>query len=198
MGDAYAVESWVYVPHGLELFFVDQMGGGRYDYPLATLVIDANNAASEATSVTRRQEQYHPRKRAADLIARSPEVYTHDFGGDPLEYAFDAVSFRGDGGATEVELSFSIPAWQFGDISDDKGDRSWLDNQFTLRDPVQTPAFSRKFRFGPIARPERPQGNREFTGGGRYAGRKHRSAFRIVHRRRGDAGRGHAAHRGVQ
>ena len=152
----YVVESWVYVPHDLELFFVDTLKDGRFDYPLQTV--------SNFTSDMVRQNRYHPRKRAADLIDRSPEVYTHDFGGEPLEYAFDAVSFRGDGGATEVELSFSIPSWQFGDVSDEKGDRSWLDNQFTLRDPVQTPAFSRKFRFGPIARPERPQGNREFTG----------------------------------
>ncbi len=164
MGDAYTVESWVYVPHGLELFFVDQMGGGRFDYPLSTLVVDANAAANEATNVTRRQEQYHPRRRVTELIARSPEVYAHDFGGEPLEYAFDAVSFRGEGGSTEVDLVYSIPVWQFDDITDEKGDRTWLNNQVILRDSVQTPAFSRKFRFGPIARPERQAANQEFQG----------------------------------
>ena len=164
MGDAYAVESWVYVPHGLELFFVDQMGGGRYDYPLPTLVADANAAANDGTNVSRRQEQFHPRRQAAALIARSPEVYAHDFGGEPLEYAFDAVSFRGTGGATEVDLSYSIPVWQFDDITDGKGDRTWLENQFSLRDSVHAPAFSRKFRFGPIDRPERKLGNQEFQG----------------------------------
>ena len=164
MGDAYAVESWVYVPHGLELFFVDQMGGGRYDYPLATLVVDANIAANEATGVSRRQEQFHPRRRAAALIARSPEVYAHHFDGEPLEYAFDAVSFRGAGGATEVDLSYSIPVWQFDDITDGKGARTWLENQFTLRDSVHAPAFSRKFRFGPIDRPERKLANQESQG----------------------------------
>ena len=164
MGDAYAVESWVYVPHGLELFFVDQMGGGRFDYPLPTLVTDMVVVGKSATDLTRRQEQFHPKQRASELIARSPEVYEHDFGGELLEYAFDAVSFRGDGGATEVDLSYSIPAWQFGDITDKKGDRTWLDNQVTLRDSLQAPAFSRKFRFGPIARPERQVANQEFQG----------------------------------
>ena len=165
MGDgAYAVESWVYVPHKLELFFVDQMGGGRYDYPLPTLVVDANFAANNATDVTRRQEHNHPKRRAEELIAHSPEDYKHDFGGEPLEYAFDAVAFRGDGGVTEVDFSYSIPAWQFGDITDELGDRTWLNHQVTLRDSDFNSAFSRKFRFGPIARPERKLANQEFQG----------------------------------
>lgn len=152
----YVVESWVYVPYDLELFFVDMMKDGRFDYPLQT--------ASSFTSDMVRQNRYHPRQRVADLIARSPEDYRHDFGGDRLEYAFDAVSFRGDEGATEVDLTYSIPNWQFGDVTDDRGDRSWLDNQITLRDPVLTPAFTRKYRFGPIIRPDRQPGRQEFRG----------------------------------
>ena len=155
MGSSYMAESWVYVPHKLELFFVDQMGGGRYDYPLETLTIDESSDLTKLPGMASSQDMNHPRRRAAELIARSPEVYPHDFGGEPLEYAFDTVSFRGEAGSTEVDLSYSIPVWQFGDITDDKGDRTWLDNQVTLRDSVQTPAFSRKFRFGPVARPER-------------------------------------------
>ena len=152
----YVVESWVYVPHSLELFFVDTLKDGKFDYPLQTV--------SNFTGDMVRQDRFHPRQRAAELIARSPEDYTHDFGGDLLEYAFDAVSFRGEAGSTEVDLSYSIPVWQFGDITDDKGDRTWLDNQVTLRDSIHTPAFSRKFRFGPVARPERKLGSQEFQG----------------------------------
>ncbi len=152
----YVVESWVYVAHSLELFFVDTLKDGKFDYPLQTV--------SNFTGDMVRQDRFHPRRRSAELIARSPEVYTHDFGGELLEYAFDTVSFRGDGGSTEVELSYSIPVWQFGDITDDKGDRTWLDNQVTLRDSIHTPAFSRKFRFGPVARPERQLGSQEFQG----------------------------------
>ncbi len=152
----YVVESWVYVPHDLELFFVDTLKDGRFDYPLQTVSSNTNDMV--------RQERYHPRRRADVLIARSPENYPHDFGGEPLEYAFDAVSFRGDGGVTEVDLSFSIPAWQFGDITDEMGDRTWLNHQVTLRDSVFNSAFSRKFRFGPIARPERKLASQEFQG----------------------------------
>ncbi len=164
MGSLFIAESWVYVPHRLELFFVDQMGGGRYDYPLETLTIDESSGLTTLPGMASSQDMNHPRRLASALIASSPTDYRHDFGGDPLEYAFDAVSFRGDGGVTEVDLSYSIPVWQFGDITDDKGDRTWLDNQVTLRDSIHTPAFSRKFRFGPVARPERQLGSQVFQG----------------------------------
>ena len=164
MGSLFIAESWVYVPHRLELFFVDQMGGGRYDYPLETLTIDESSDLTELPGMASSQYMNHPRRLASALIASSPTDYRHDFGGDPLEYAFDAVSFRGDGGVTEVDLSYSIPVWQFGDITDDKGDRTWLDNQVTLRDSIHTPAFSRKFRFGPVARPDRQLGSQDFRG----------------------------------
>ena len=164
MGSSYNAESWVYVPHKLELFFVDQMGGGRFDYPLETLTVDESSDKTIQPDAIGRQDAVHPRRQAAALIARSPEVYAHDFGGEPLEYAFDAVSFRGEDGSTEVDLAYTIPVWQFDDITDGKGDRTWLNNQVTLRDSVQTPAFSRKFRFGPIDRPERQVANQEFQG----------------------------------
>ena len=152
----YVVESWVYVPHDLELFFVDALKDGKFDYPLKAV----NNFTRDMV----RQDRFHPRQRATELIARSPEVYTHDFGGEHLEFAFDAVSFRGDSGSTEVVLSYSIPVWQFGDITDEKGDRTWLNNLVTVRDTVQTPVLSRAYRFGPIDRPERQADNRELQG----------------------------------
>ncbi len=152
----YVVESWVYVLHDLELFFVDTLKDGKFDYPLKTV--------SNFTRDMVRQDRFHPRQRATELIARSPEVYTHDFGGERLEFAFDAVSFRGVDGSTEVDLTYSVPVWQFGDINDEKGDRTWLNNLVTLRDSVQTPALSRAYRFGPIDRPERQAGNRELQG----------------------------------
>ena len=152
----YVVESWVYVRHDLELFFVDMLKDGNFDYPLKTV--------SNFTSDMVRQDRFHPRQRATELIDRRPEVYAHDFGGELLEYAFDAVSFRGDSGSTEVVLSYSIPVWQFGDITDEKGDRTWLNNQVALRDSLQMPALSRAYRFGPIDRPERQAGNRELLG----------------------------------
>ncbi len=155
IGSSYRAESWVYVSHKMELFFVDQTGGGRFDYPLRTLAIDESSSSSAAFDGMRREEVFHPEKLAEELIERSPEVYKHDFGGEPLDYAFDVVTFRGNGIRTEMELTYSIPVWQFGDVSDGNGTETFLNHQVTLRDALSTPAFNQRFRFGPIERPER-------------------------------------------
>ncbi len=147
MGAGFATESWVYARYGLELFFVDQFGGGRFDYPWGNLL------SSQREMV--RQEQFSPRRLAEELIAKAPEEYLHDLGGGPLEYAFDAVSFRADNGATELDLSYSIPVWQFGDVTDGLGNRTRLEHQVILRDSDMSPRFSHAFGFGPFDRPKR-------------------------------------------
>ena len=147
MGTGYATESWVYVDYGLELHFVDQFGGGRFDYPWPNLL-----SSLEAMV---RQERFSPRRLATELIKRRPEEYLHDFGGEPLEYAFDAVTFRTDNGATELDLSYTIPVWQFGDVSDGKGTSTMLEHHVTLRDSTMSPNFTHEFGFGPFDRPER-------------------------------------------
>ena len=155
IGSSYRAESWVYVSHEMELFFVDQAGGGRFDYPLRTLVIDESSTSSAAFDGVRREELFHPEKLTEMLIERSPEAYRHDFGGEPLDYAFDVAAFRGNGRKTEMELTYSIPVWQFGDVSDGNGTETFLNHQVTLRDSTYSPAFNQRFRFGPIERPER-------------------------------------------
>ena len=147
MGAGYATESWVYARYGLELFFVDQFGGGRFDYPWGNLLTNQQEMV--------RQERFSPRRLAEELIAEAPEEYLHDFGGDQLEYAFDAVSFRSDDGYTELDLSFSIPVWQFGYVSDGRGSRTRLDHWVTLRDSTMSPQFTHEFGFGPFDRPKR-------------------------------------------
>ena len=155
VGETYKVESWVYVPHNLELFFVDQMGGGKFDYPLQT-IYEGGDPLGVITGfkLMRRNDTHHPQRVAANLIAERPEEYLHDFGGDPLEYAFDAVTFRADDGATELDLSYSIPVWQFGDVSDGRGNSTRLEHQVTLRDSTMSPAFTHTFGFGPFDRPK--------------------------------------------
>ena len=155
MGSTYRAESWVYVTHDMELFLVDPTGGGRFDYPHRTLQINANSNAIAALGEMRREETLHPKKVADRLIEHTPEGYDHDFGGEPLDYAFDVVTFRGNGIRTEMELTYSIPVWQFGDLGDGKGSETFLSNQVTLRDFESSPVFNQQFRFGPIERPKR-------------------------------------------
>ncbi len=147
LGAGYATESWVYARYGLELFFVDQFGGGRFDYPWGNLLTNQQEMV--------RQERFSPRRLAEELIAESPAEYLHDFGGDLLEYAFDAVTFRTDNGATELDLSYSIPVWQFGEVSDGRGNSTRLEHLVTLRDSTMTPEFTHEFGFGPFDRPKR-------------------------------------------
>ena len=147
MGAGYATESWVYARYGMELFFVDQFGGGRFDFPWGNLLTNQQEMV--------RQERFSPRRLAKELIAKAPEEYVYDYGGAPLEYAFDAVSFRTDNGATELDLSYSIPIWQFGEVSDGRGIRTRLEHLVTLRDSTMSPQFTHEFGFGPFDRPKR-------------------------------------------
>ena len=155
MGPSYRSESWVYLAHDMELFFVDQMGGGRFDYPLRTLMISTEPENSVVFNAIQKEEMHHPQRVAERLIERSPEDYEHDFGGEVLDYAYDMATFRGQGKQTVVELTYSIPVWQFGDVTDGNGSETFLRNQATLRDSVSKPVFTQKFRFGPIERPKR-------------------------------------------
>lgn len=155
MGSTYRAESWVYVTHDMELFFVDPTGGGRFDFPQRTLQIDAGPLATTALGEMHREATLHPRKVVDTLVDQTPERYDHDFGGGPLDYAFDVVTFRGDGIRTEVELSYSIPVWQFGDTTDGKGPVTFLNSEATMRNAEFSPVFNQRFRFGPIERPTR-------------------------------------------
>ncbi|MXW04670.1 MAG: tetratricopeptide repeat protein [Gemmatimonadetes bacterium] len=143
----YTVESWVYVQHDMELFFMDLLNNGKFDYPLGTADLFVGDMV--------REHRYHPTKVAAALIEKTPEDYAHDFGGESLDYAFDITTFRGAGDETVMELAYSIPVWQFGDVTDGQGTETFLSNQATLRDSAFSPAFNQKFRFGPIERPKR-------------------------------------------
>ena len=155
MGPSFRSESWVYVAHDMELFFVDQMGGGRFDYPMRTLMISTQPENNVAFNEIQKEELHHPQRIAERLIERSPEDYAHDFGGEALNYAYDINTFRGEGNKTLMELTYSIPVWQFGDVTDGKGYETFLSNQATLRDSVHKPVLAQKFRFGPIERPKR-------------------------------------------
>jgi hypothetical protein len=156
---AHATESWVYVRHKLELFFVDQRGNGIYDYP--DIMMDPT--ALFNLGVASRQERFHPETIVEYLISRVPDAYTHEFGGEPLQFVFDTVSYRGQDNQTEVELTYSIPTWQLGSVQDGQGLRTWLNSHVTMRDADFQPVVAHVDRFGPIERPTVPQAQRQFN-----------------------------------
>ena len=141
----FLAESWVYLEHDLELFFVDQVGVGKFDYPLQ--VHETNITESVV------QEKYHPRRIAAALIEKTPESYEFDYGGRPLRFMYDIVSYKGRDGQAEVEAAYMVPAEQLETVEDGQGLRTWLDSHMVFHDDDYNRVAQTSRRIGPIARP---------------------------------------------
>ena len=141
----FLAESWVYLEHDLELFFVDQVGVGKYDYPLQ--VHETNIAESVV------QDKYHPRRIAAALIKKTPESYVFDYGGGPLQLMYDIVSYKGDGGLADVEVAYMVPAEQLETVQDGRGMRTWFDSHMVFQDEEYYRIAQASTRIGPIDRP---------------------------------------------
>ncbi|MBM3261953.1 MAG: GWxTD domain-containing protein [candidate division Zixibacteria bacterium] len=142
----FKAESSVYVEHELELFFVDQLGVEKFDYPLEQVGFVG-------------QDTFHPRKMAQELIKKMPNFY--DYGGEtPLVAAVVVVTYKGEEGLTEVEAEWSLPVGQLA-VAEESGERMALvESRFALRDrqyrwvkaisdttdPIARPAFVSKKR----------------------------------------------------
>ena len=141
----FLAESWVYLEHDLELFFVDQVGVGKYDYPLQ---VHETNIAEAVV-----QDNYHPRRLAAELIKKTPESYAFDYGGVPLRLMYDIVSYKGGGDLAEVEIAYMVPAEQLETVNDGRGMRTWFDGHVVFQDDEYNRVAQTSRRIGPIDRP---------------------------------------------
>ena len=144
----FLAESWVYLEHDLELFFVDQVGVGKYDYPLQVHETNITEAVV--------QDNYHPRRIAAALIKKTPESYEFDYGGGLLRFMYDIVSYKGDDDLAEVEIAYVVPAEQLETAEDGKGMRTWLDSHMVFQDEDYNRVAQTSRRIGPIDRPRVP------------------------------------------
>ena len=142
---AYRVESWVYADGGIELFFVDQLNNGIFDYPLMTQSRDVRQLA--------RQNQYHPARLAAEMIKKKPEIYNHDYGGAPLGYYYDIITYRGESSKSDIEIAFAVPAYQLGAQTDGRGDITTLNARAVMMGEDWEALDSSVTQFGPFARP---------------------------------------------
>lgn len=154
-GLAFAVESWVYAPFGLELFFADQMHSGKFDFPTDVIEMPSASTAGGATVTKRLAYQMftNPRKQADLLIQQAPEAYRFDYGGAPLAFVYDVVGFKGTSGKTEVEVAYSIPSNQLGSAEDGLGMATWFNSRISLRDTSLRHVAATTSLAGPIARP---------------------------------------------
>lgn len=141
----FLAESWVYLEHDLELFFVDQVGVGKFDYPLQ--VHETNIAESVV------QDKYHPRRIVAALMEKTPESYEFDYGGGLLRFMYDIVSYKGKDGLAEVETAYMVPAEQLETVKDGQGLHTWLDGHMVFHDDDYNRVAQTSRRIGPIDRP---------------------------------------------
>ena len=179
---AFPTESWVYVPFGLEVFFTDQRNSKSFDYPLQ--VIDLPDQATNFGTTNRLAYNFlnTPRKQAEDLIRKVPESHRHDYGGGPLTFVYHLASFRGADDRADVEVAYSLPSSQLGNVEDGLGERTWLSGRIALQDKDLNFVQGTPFRMGPLRRPASEQDNLQLsTGAFRFRARpgEYRSAVAI-------------------
>jgi GWxTD domain-containing protein len=142
---AFRAESWVYVTTGTELYFVDQLSNGVFDFPLMTESRDVREFA--------RQGRYHPARIAAEMIRTNPEVYSHDFGGEQLKFFYDTVSYQGEGNSSDIEVAVAVPLYQLGAQSDGRGAETSMEARLVMQDEAWLEAAAVTEHFGPFQRP---------------------------------------------
>ena len=162
---AFPTESWVYVPFGLEIFFTDQRNSKVFDYPLQ--VIDLPDLATNFGTTNRLAYNFlnTPRKQAEDLIRKVPESHRHDYGGDPLTFVYHLASFRGVDDRADVEVAYSLPSSQLGNVEDGFGERTWLSGRIALQDTDFNFVQGTPFKMGPLRRPASAQDNLQLSTG---------------------------------
>ena len=141
---AFVAESWVYIEHDMEMFFVDQLGIGKFDYPLGT-----HETSIEEASI---QGRFHPKRMAEEFIKKTPESYAFDYGGDNLDFLYDIVTFKGEGPETYIEIAYVVPSHQLGAVSDGQGLHTWFDSHVVFRDGDYNRMANVSKRIGPIER----------------------------------------------
>ena len=149
----FLAESWIYLEHDLELFFVDQVGVGKFDYPLQVHETNIDEAIV--------QDEYHPRRIAAALMEKTPESFEFDYGGGPLRFMYDIVSYKGQDGLAEVETAYMVPAEQLETVKDGQGLRTWLNSHMVFHDDDYNRVAQTSRRIGPIDRPLAPASEKD-------------------------------------
>lgn len=162
---AFPTESWVYVPFNLEIFFTDQRNSKVYDYPLQ--VIDLPDQATNFGETNRLAYNFlnTPRKQAEELIRKVPEFHRHDYGGESLTFVYNLASFKGAGARADVEVAYSIPAVQLGNVEDGLGERTWLSGRIALQDGDLNFVQGTSFKMGPLRRPASERDNLQLSTG---------------------------------
>ena len=106
-----------------------------------------------------------PRKQAEELVRKVSEFHRHDYGGDPLNFVYYLASFKGTDGGAEVDVAYSVPSVQLGNVEDGLGERTWLSGRVALQDMDFNFVQGLPFKMGPLRRPVSEQENLQLSTG---------------------------------
>jgi hypothetical protein len=90
---------WSYGEEGREvtLTFADTFLNGEYNFPFPNKNWGPADFRNSPATIAQR------------MIETMPEDYRHDYGGEPLEFAYRTVEYRGLEGLTDLELVYGVP-----------------------------------------------------------------------------------------
>lgn len=108
-------EVWIYknLENGSEFTFTDEFLGGNYDFAPMPSLTEEDLARAEASnrsymSVLQRLSEFNSATLAQSLAAREPELYSIE-ALEPLDFYFDALTFRGPENKTELQIAIALP-----------------------------------------------------------------------------------------
>ena len=127
-------EVWIYktLGDGIEITFTDEFLSGNYDYaPMPSLTeADFKKYESEDQSymrVIQRLTEFSPATVVQRVVSTNPDYYNID-ALEPLDFYFDAITFRGPNDQTELQINFGLP----------------IDNMALVTDPDTTIIIERR------------------------------------------------------
>ncbi len=108
-------EVWIYknLGNGAEFTFTDEFLSGNYDFAPVPSLTEEDLAHAESSgrsymSVIQRLNEFNSATLAQSLSATEPELYSIE-ALEPLDFYFDALTFRGPENKTELQVVFGLP-----------------------------------------------------------------------------------------
>lgn len=108
-------EVWIYknLGNGAEFTFTDEFLSGNYDFAPVPSLTEGDLASAESSgrsymSVIQRLNEFNSATLAQSLSATEPELYSIE-ALEPLDFYFDALTFRGPNDKTELQVVFGLP-----------------------------------------------------------------------------------------
>ena len=111
-----AGEIWHYWQYSLDLQFEDRLDVGYYGLTPYISQIEANRSKPLPHEQSDRIQNFMATK--AEKVEMQKEIYKHDYGGEPLDYALDVVSFRFKKDLYDVDVNLGIPTDKLGGEDD--------------------------------------------------------------------------------